>query len=241
VNNVTGAANQVWQNTGGAYVEAVKVAVNVVQAVASDPGTAAHMALAVASFAPPPVGTVAAMADIGLSLYEGDYESVAMGMAMLVPGGAALAMAARGTKIASKLAGAASKVAGAASKTLDKIQDLGRSAAKALKGGEKAASKAADLGEATAGVKRGGESAAAAAGRAQHAAKDWGPGFEKEVRLPSGRRVDAIDFGTHAVGELKPGNPAAIARGGRQLRGYLDELNALTDDGVPWTGFLETY
>jgi hypothetical protein len=130
---------------------AINDAVNVAQVMASDPATLAHMALAVASFAPPPVGTVAAMADIGLSLVEGDYESVAMGMAMLVPGGAALAMAARfakgGMKVAgaasklaslgSKVTGAVSKVTGAVSNAVHKVVDAVKSAVKGLKGGGK--------------------------------------------------------------------------------------------------------
>lgn len=87
---------------------------------------------------------------------------------------------------------------------------------------------------------RGGESTAAARGRQAHQSWDYGPGFEREFRLPSGRRVDGINFQTRQVVELKPNNPRAIRDGQRQLDRYLEELNR-EYPGAPWTGRVETY
>jgi hypothetical protein len=88
---------------------------------------------------------------------------------------------------------------------------------------------------------RGGESSAAARGRQAHRDWDPGPGYEKEVTLPSGRRVDAINWETHEVIELKPNNPRAIREGEKQLQDYLDELNEAYPGDKPWTGRVETY
>ncbi|WP_434041168.1 MULTISPECIES: hypothetical protein [Sorangium] len=49
-----------------------------------------------------------------------------------------------------------------------------------------------------------GETAATAAGRAAHKAWRPPPGFQKEFRLPSGRRPDAVNPKTREVIELKP-------------------------------------
>jgi hypothetical protein len=87
---------------------------------------------------------------------------------------------------------------------------------------------------------RGGESAAAKYGREIHAAYDYGPGFEKEVRLPNGLRPDAINRETREVIELKPNTPSAIREGNRQLRAYVRELNR-TFPGEPFKGRLITY
>ena len=86
---------------------------------------------------------------------------------------------------------------------------------------------------------RGGETAATAAGRAAHKAWKPPPGFQKEYRLPSGRRADAVNEATREVIELKPNNPRAIRDGHRQLQRYIDELQETT--GQPWTGRVETY
>ena len=85
----------------------------------------------------------------------------------------------------------------------------------------------------------GGESDAARIGREMH--KEWQPpeGFEKEVRLASGKRVDALNRATREVIELKPGNKAAIRRGVSQLRGYIQELGA--EYGGEWSGWIQTY
>jgi RHS repeat-associated protein len=92
---------------------------------------------------------------------------------------------------------------------------------------------------ATRGAVRGGETAATRAGRAAHKAFDPGPGFQKEFRLPSGRRPDAVNFETKQVLELKPNNPKAIRGGERQVQQYVDELNELYGGG--FTGRVVTY
>jgi len=79
----------------------------------------------------------------------------------------------------------------------------------------------------------------AARGRQVH--KDWnyGSGFEKEFTLPSGKRVDAINFETKTVVELKPNNPRAIGRGEKQVEAYRQELERVY--GGSWTSKVETY
>jgi RHS repeat-associated protein len=85
-----------------------------------------------------------------------------------------------------------------------------------------------------------GETAATRLGRDVHKAWDYGAGFEKEFRLPSGKRVDAINFDTRQVVELKPNNPRSIRLGEKQVGGYVDELNQAYP-GEPWTGSVITY
>lgn len=58
--------------------------------------------------------------------------------------------------------------------------------------------------------------------------------------LPSGKRVDGINFTTREIRELKPNNPRAIRRGQNQIDKYLDELNR-EFPGQPWTGQVVTY
>lgn len=84
-----------------------------------------------------------------------------------------------------------------------------------------------------------GETAATAAGRAAHKAAEYGPGYTKEFRLPSGKRADAVNLETGHVIELKPNNPRAIAEGQKQLQGYIKELEQLY--GRPFTGEVRTY
>ena len=86
-----------------------------------------------------------------------------------------------------------------------------------------------------------GETPATKLGREIHKAWEYGPGFEKEFTLPSGRRVDAINFETREVIELKPNNPRAIRSGERQLAVYIEELNQAYPGDVPWTGSVVTY
>ena len=74
-----------------------------------------------------------------------------------------------------------------------------------------------------------------------HKTWDYGPGFQPEFRLPSGRRVDGINLQTRHVIELKPNNPRAIRQGQRQLDGYLAELNDVYPGDTPWTGSIQTY
>ena len=84
-----------------------------------------------------------------------------------------------------------------------------------------------------------GETSAAASGRDAHKAYDPGAGFSKDVRLPSGKRPDAVNHSTQTVKELKPNNPSAIARGQRQVEGYRQELQNVL--GGIWKAVVETY
>lgn len=87
--------------------------------------------------------------------------------------------------------------------------------------------------------KTGGETEATKRGRQVHT--DWQPGegYEKEVRLPSGRRADAVNTEKKDVKELKPDNPRAIKRGEKQVETYRRELEEWR--GGKWTGQVETY
>lgn len=87
--------------------------------------------------------------------------------------------------------------------------------------------------------KTGGETEATKRGRQAHT--DWQPGegYEKEVRLPSGRRADAVNAEKQDVKELKPNNPRAIKRGEKQVETYRRELEERR--GGQWTGQVETY
>lgn len=87
--------------------------------------------------------------------------------------------------------------------------------------------------------KTGGETEATKRGRQAHT--DWQPGegYEKEVRLPSGRRADAVNAEKKDVKELKPNNPRAIKRGEKQVEKYRRELE--DKHGGQWTGQVDTY
>ena len=61
----------------------------------------------------------------------------------------------------------------------------------------------------------------------------------KEYRLPSGKRIDFIDFATKTVYELKPYNPKQILAGAKQLSGYLNEVEQVFGEG--WSSILDTY
>jgi hypothetical protein len=89
------------------------------------------------------------------------------------------------------------------------------------------------------GTAKNGETVATARGRAAHKAKDYGPGYEKEVTLPNGKRADAVNLEKADVVELKPNNPRAVRRGERQVEGYRQQLEAEYDK--PFTGRVETY
>ncbi|MDE3046708.1 MAG: hypothetical protein KGJ02_08750, partial [Verrucomicrobiota bacterium] len=66
--------------------------------------------------------------------------------------------------------------------------------------------------------------------------------FRKEFTLPSGRRVDFIDFTNGKVYELKPNNPRAIRAGMKQLEQYIKELKEHPKlKHIEWEGVLETY
>jgi hypothetical protein len=62
----------------------------------------------------------------------------------------------------------------------------------------------------------------------------------KEYRLPSGRKVDYLDIANGIVYELKPNNPAAIARGKAQATRYATELSSLFP-GTSWNIVIDTY
>jgi len=87
----------------------------------------------------------------------------------------------------------------------------------------------------------GGHTADAARGIAAH--KNYrntlGGDFQFEFKLPSGKRVDAVDFKNRIVRELKPDNPRAIQDGKRQLERYRLELEK--EYGGTWTSFMDTY
>ena len=77
-------------------------------------------------------------------------------------------------------------------------------------------------------------------GRQAH--KNYLPGesYEKEFRLPSGRRADAVSLEKGDVRELKPNNPKAIKRGEKQVKEYMKELeNAYPD--IKWEWHVDTY
>ena len=61
----------------------------------------------------------------------------------------------------------------------------------------------------------------------------------KEYVLPSGKRVDFIDFDTKTVYELKPNNPNQIKKGKGQLENYLKEIEEKFGKG--WKAILDTY
>lgn len=87
--------------------------------------------------------------------------------------------------------------------------------------------------------KSAGETEATKRGRQAH--KDWEPGegFRKEVRLPSGKRADAVNPDKQEVKELKPDTPRAVKRGERQVEEYRRELEET--EGGSWSGKVETY
>ncbi|MEI7728029.1 MAG: RHS repeat-associated core domain-containing protein [Verrucomicrobiota bacterium] len=84
-----------------------------------------------------------------------------------------------------------------------------------------------------------GETAFTKAGRDAHKLYNPGPSYDLKVRLPSGKKPDAVDFDAKIVRELKPNNPRAIQRGERQLEGYLQELEEVF--GGNWKGSVDTY
>lgn len=87
--------------------------------------------------------------------------------------------------------------------------------------------------------KTSGETPATAGGREAHKTWDPGAGFQKEVRLPSGKRCDALNPETCEIKELKPDNERAKKRGEKQLQEYKKELEEQT--GKEHKTTLETY
>lgn len=62
---------------------------------------------------------------------------------------------------------------------------------------------------------------------------------EKEFTLPSGKRVDFIDFEKKIIYELKPDNKRARKLGEQQLGDYKKEVESIYGEG--WQTVLETY
>ena len=96
-----------------------------------------------------------------------------------------------------------------------------------------------------------GENSAAKTGRQKH--KEYkqdlvNPGvLEKEFRLPSGKKIDAIDFENKIIYELKPNNERAKKRGQKQAEAYKREVESMKAEngdsqyGTGWTVVIETY
>jgi RHS repeat-associated protein len=84
-----------------------------------------------------------------------------------------------------------------------------------------------------------GETRFTAAGRRAHAEEPLPPGFERAVRLPSGKRMDGYNAAERQVIEIKPNNPRAIRRGSRQVEGYCQECDDAIGSGH--TGRVQTY
>jgi len=87
----------------------------------------------------------------------------------------------------------------------------------------------------------GGHTADAARGIAAHRSyrNALGGKYRFEVKLPSGKRADAVDFKNRIVRELKPDNPRTIQDGRRQLERYRQDLER--EFGGTWTSFLDIY
>jgi RHS repeat-associated protein len=66
-----------------------------------------------------------------------------------------------------------------------------------------------------------------------------GDDYLYSYRLPSGKKLDAIDAVHYIVRELKPDNLRALKLGMKQLFGYLDEL--MESDPGPWIGIIDNY
>ena len=84
-----------------------------------------------------------------------------------------------------------------------------------------------------------GETRFTAAGRRAHAQEPLPPGFERDVGLPSGKRMDGYNASERQVIEIKPDNPRAVQRGGRQVEGYCRECDQTYGPGH--TGRVQTY
>ncbi|BFH16808.1 hypothetical protein WJ0W_005037 [Paenibacillus melissococcoides] len=76
-------------------------------------------------------------------------------------------------------------------------------------------------------------------GKKLHKEYDYGPGVQKEKRLPSGKRMDGYDSKNKTIYELKPDNSRAIKRGTKQLERYVEEANKVYGSGHK--GVLKTY
>ena len=87
--------------------------------------------------------------------------------------------------------------------------------------------------------KKGGETPFTKAGRRAHQEEPLPEGFERESRLPSGRRMDGYNAADKKVIELKPNNPKATRRGQKQVEGYCKECDQ--EYGPGHTGSVQPY
>jgi RHS repeat-associated protein len=87
--------------------------------------------------------------------------------------------------------------------------------------------------------KKGGETPFTKAGRLAHKEEPLPEGFEREVRLPSGKRMDGYNADQKKVIEIKPDKPAAVRRGQRQVGGYCQECDQ--HHGPGHSGAVQTY
>lgn len=193
--------------------------------------------LSLATFAPPPfdaIGVAAAVTNATWYAIQGDYAEAGLSLAAAVPG---LAF----TKIAkaAKVGGQAEK--GAAAVARGRTAATGSVKATAAESEEVAGASAAFKKAAEAETEQSHAVRTMDYGRKMHAAYDYGPGFEKEFTLPSGKRVDAINFKTGQVRELKPDTSLQMQKGQKQLQGYLDELNQKYPRNPQWEGSVVTY
>jgi RHS repeat-associated protein len=76
-------------------------------------------------------------------------------------------------------------------------------------------------------------------GQKAHKDRQYPDGFQKEVELPSGKRMDAYNREAKEVRELKPNNPRAIKRGEKQVQEYCRECDRVHGPGHK--GVVETY
>lgn len=86
-----------------------------------------------------------------------------------------------------------------------------------------------------------GENPFTKAGREAHKKYDPGPGYQKEVTLPSGKRADAVSQSEVTVRELKPNNKKAIRKGQRQVEKNRKELEGNDSKKRQWKGKVDTY
>lgn len=87
--------------------------------------------------------------------------------------------------------------------------------------------------------KKGGETPFTKAGRRAHQEEPLPEGFERDSRLPSGKRMDGYNADQKKVIELKPNNPKAIRRGEKQVEGYCKECDQQYGPGH--AGSVQTY
>jgi len=166
---------------------------------------------------------------------QGNYGSAAMDALGVIPGAGEAAAALKDARLGVNLVKDAAKAEQVGRATSD-AANISRASASGITKG--LATEGAGGLEAAA---VNGETAATAAGRAAHTAMNYGEGFQKEFTLPSGSRVDAVNFEDRIVLELKPNNMRAINRGLNQVDRYVDELNREFPGETPWQGQVVTY